>query len=1084
MREQTTSSKKKRLGCWVLGSMLLAVLVLGISFLVADRVLSSPRVKAAIQQTLAARTGLHIGYEKIGIGSFPFTLQLQQLTFSLPQQLHGKAELLRLSPALFDLLAGKLNVGTIELVRPDISLALAMPQPTENRGEADVPFGSLEKLGPSFAALFAFLPALQTNLRDGRFSVTIGEQSFGGEHLDLRLEGRVENARSGKASLQMGLAELDVQVGKRRARFAGLQLGGRIQADDTNILCQLDRLSLAQPALTLSGNLNMVHDGQDIALHLVGTDIDVDATRLTALALAADISPIPDIFTYLAGGRIPRITFSTQGKSLAELGGLSTLRIEGHLQDGIVAIPEIDMRLTEVNGDVVIADGVLTGTGLSTRLAQSTGHDGLLKLGLAEENDLFQLELLLNADLAQVKPIVRGLAPKSALSRELDRITNLRGTGVGKLMLGDDLNDINAGIEDADVQLSFDYQRVPHRINIAKGRVTLTKDQVAVSGMDATVGKSHVTDLTATVRWEKNVHLDISAKHSELSLDELFPSLNAAKETQQLLKDIKNLSGNVQLSAATFTGDMAVPQLWHYSAAGSLSDLSLQANGFPGPIQLAKGNFTFDRTQVKLSNLAAETLDANLTLTGSINNFATPSGLNVDLTVEGTLGKDAVAYLQQTYALPNAYAIRTPLLLKGVRIAGNPKQAVAIAGSVLVKDGPQLALDIAYRPGEKELKVDKLSVQDRYSQAEVSLLSRPDSLGASFSGRLHSDTLAGLFVDPKWGKWQFEGDFSVKLPKNSKTKATAKGRLHGTNLVIPLEAGEEVRIGQVVLEANGSSIKADAAPFSWRDFTWNPLAATIDVERDKLIITVDRAALCGIDSPGVIRLTEKDFDLDLILQGKHLDVATSYTCLTQGRVKMTGKMEISSHIKAKGGKDEIVDKLAGPLAMTFRHGVIEQNRLLSTLLEVLNVTEIVKGRLPNMTTTGFQYSVITVDGQFKNGKLIVDNVFVKGETLDILGFGEIDLNQETVNLELLAAPFKTVDSIIKYVPGVNYLLGDSLVVIPVHVDGALADPKVRVLPPSSVSKGLLNLGARVLHLPSKMMESIITGGQKAGKALF
>lgn len=1069
--QTTTSSKMKKLGFWLLGSVVIVVLVLGILFLVADRLLSSPKVKETIQQALVARTGLQIGYEKIGIGSFPLTLEFQQPVFSLPETLQGKADILRLSPALFDLLAGKLELGKVELVRPDITLALS-PSPTSENQDS------------SFASLFSLLPALHTNMRDGRFSVAIGDHSFSGEHLDLTLDGRVENTRSGKSTLRMGLAEFALRSGARREIIKGVQLQGTLRADGDTIACQLDHLSLAKPALTLSGNLDMAQNAQNIALNLSGTNIDVNATRATALALAGDISPVADIFTYLAGGTVPRITFSTRGKSLSELGDFKNIRIEGHLQDGAVAIPEIDMQLAAVTGDVVIADGVLAGTGLSTRLAESTGHSGLLKLGLAEGNDLFRLELMVNADLGQVQRIVQRLAPKTKFSRELDRITNLKGTGVGKLILGDNLNDINVGIENAAVILSCDYQRVPYPITIAKGSVNLTKDQVALSGVDASVGKSQVSDLAATVRWGKNVYLDINAKRTGVSLDELFSYLNSTKETQALLKDIKELSGNVQLSAATFSGDLGAPQQWNSTAAGSVSGVHLLANGFPGAIQLTKGNFSFDQTQVTVQNVAAETLDANLVLNGSINDFSSKSGLIVDVTVDGTMGKEAVTWLQQTYTLPKAYAIRTPVTLKGVRASGKPKQAVSIAGGVLVKDGPLLTLDIQYRPEAEELKGEKLTVKDQHSEADMTFWANRDGLGASFVGRLGSETLAGLFVDPKWGKGQLEGDFSVNLPKKTKTKATAKGRLQGTNLFIPLGSGEEVSIGQVALEANGSTVKADAATLSWRDFTWSPLAATIEFEHEKLTIKVDRAALCGIDSPGVMILTEKDFVLDVTLQGKNLDVGTSYSCLTQGRVKMTGTMEFSSHIKAKGERGEIIGRLEGPLNMTFRQGVIEQNRLLSTLLEVLNVTEIVKGRLPNMATTGFEYSVITVDGQFRKGKLIVDKLFVNGETLDILGFGAIDLEKETVSLELLAAPFKTVDTIIKYVPGINYLMGDSLVVIPITVNGTLADPKVSVMSPSSVSKRLLNLGARAFNLPSKLMESIITGGKKAGKALF
>lgn len=1076
-----TLSRKKRLGFWLLAIVLCVALLLAVSFLAADRFLTSPQAKEFIQQELVARTGLQIGYEKVGIGYFPFVhFELHQLTFTLPDTLKGKADILRLSPALLDLLAGKLNLGKVELVRPDITLTL--PQPAENTSETDVPHDSEESQGFSFASFFSFVPVRHANITDGRFFVAVGTQSFSGEHLTFTLDGAAENARSGKAAVKMELAEFAARSGDRREVINGLKLQGNIREDDGDITCQLDQLSLAKPALTLSGHLTVAQAAQDIVLSLSGANIDVDATRATTLALAGDISPIAEIFTYLAGGTVPQITFSSRGKSFSELGDLKSIRIEGHLHNGAVAIPEIEMHLAEVNGDVVIADGVLTGTGLSTRLAGSSGHSGLLRLGLPEDNDLFQLELMLNADLGQVQRIIKRIAPKTKISREIDRITNLKGTGAGKLILGDSLDDINVGIENADINLSTDYQRVPYPISITRGRVNLTKDQVALSGVDAIVGKSHVSGLAATVDWGKNVHLDISAERAGVSLGELYSYLNSMKEVQPFLQDIKEMSGDLELSSATFSGDIGAPQQWKYAVAGSVSGLNLKANEFPGSIQLAKGSFTFDRTQLNAQGVVAEGLDANLVVHGTVKDFSARSGLRVDVTVDGTMGKDSVQWLQDTFKLPKAYSIRAPVTLKGVRVSGKPKQALSVSGGVAVKDGPQLTLDIQYQP--EELKGEKLTVKDQYSDAGMTFLSRHDGLGMSFTGRLSSETLAGLFVDPKWGKGHLEGDFLVNLPKKSKTRATATGRLKGTNIVIPLGSDEDVSIEQVVLEAHGSTVKADAATLTWRDFTWNPFAATIDFEQDKFTIKVDQAALCGVDSPGVFVISGKDIGLDMTLQGENLDVGTSYSCLTQGRVKMSGTMEFSSHIKAKGEVGEIIGRLEGPLNMTFRQGVIEQNRILSTLLEVLNVTEIVKGRLPNMATTGFKYSIITVDGQFKNGKLVVDKLLVDGETLEILGFGEIDLEKETVNLELLAAPFKTVDTIIKYLPGVNYLMGDSLVVVPVNVSGPLANPKVSIMSPASVSKGLLNLGSRVLKLPYKLMESIITGGEKAGKGAF
>ena len=113
-----------------------------------------------------------------------------------------------------------------------------------------------------------------------------------------------------------------------------------------------------------------------------------------------------------------------------------------------------------------------------------------------------------------------------------------------------------------------------------------------------------------------------------------------------------------------------------------------------------------------------------------------------------------------------------------------------------------------------------------------------------------------------------------------------------------------------------------------------------------------------------------------------------------------------------------------------------------------------------------------------NGKLVVDKLLVDGETANILGSGEIDMAKGTVNLELLASPFKTVDSIIKHIPGVNYLMRGSLVMIPVSVKGEWANPKVSLLSPSAVSKNVLQLGARTLKLPYNVLESVLSGGKK------
>ena len=53
---------------------------------------------------------------------------------------------------------------------------------------------------------------------------------------------------------------------------------------------------------------------------------------------------------------------------------------------------------------------------------------------------------------------------------------------------------------------------------------------------------------------------------------------------------------------------------------------------------------------------------------------------------------------------------------------------------------------------------------------------------------------------------------------------------------------------------------------------------------------------------------------------------------------------------------------------------------------------------------------------------------------------------ERLDLNMLASPFTLTDRLIKLIPVAGYILGGTLISVPVKVDGSLKDPKVRILP--------------------------------------
>jgi hypothetical protein len=93
--------------------------------------------------------------------------------------------------------------------------------------------------------------------------------------------------------------------------------------------------------------------------------------------------------------------------------------------------------------------------------------------------------------------------------------------------------------------------------------------------------------------------------------------------------------------------------------------------------------------------------------------------------------------------------------------------------------------------------------------------------------------------------------------------------------------------------------------------------------------------------------------------------------------------------------------------------------------------------------------------------------------MEMACLGDIDLVNKKLDLRVLVAPLKTVDSVVKKIPLVNHVLGGTLVSIPIKVEGDWGNPTVTPLSPSAVGSGLVGIMKRTLELPFKMIEPLV-----------
>jgi hypothetical protein len=143
------------------------------------------------------------------------------------------------------------------------------------------------------------------------------------------------------------------------------------------------------------------------------------------------------------------------------------------------------------------------------------------------------------------------------------------------------------------------------------------------------------------------------------------------------------------------------------------------------------------------------------------------------------------------------------------------------------------------------------------------------------------------------------------------------------------------------------------------------------------------------------------------------------------------------------------------------------------MFAVLNVGGILEGRLPDFRQQGLPYDSIDVKVALGDGKIKFQEATLQGPTVEIAWYGELDPINREIDGTVLVAPFRTIDYVIDKIPVVRYILGSTLVTVPVRVKGKLEDPEVIPLSPAAVGSEVLGIMKRTLHLPVRLMHPFL-----------
>ena len=176
----------------------------------------------------------------------------------------------------------------------------------------------------------------------------------------------------------------------------------------------------------------------------------------------------------------------------------------------------------------------------------------------------------------------------------------------------------------------------------------------------------------------------------------------------------------------------------------------------------------------------------------------------------------------------------------------------------------------------------------------------------------------------------------------------------------------------------------------------------------------------------------------------------------------------------------MVRALQGNLEFSARSGNILRDPVLAKVFSLLNVTEMLRGKMPDLASNQLPYDSLTIKADLQDGNLVLNETVLSGPTVGIVGAGTVHLIDKKVDLKLIVAPMRTLDFIVEKTPIIKNIMGGKLITVPVRIAGDWKNPDVTMLSAAAVGSRLLEIMKNTVLLPVELVEPVLPKQDKEG----
>jgi hypothetical protein len=188
---------------------------------------------------------------------------------------------------------------------------------------------------------------------------------------------------------------------------------------------------------------------------------------------------------------------------------------------------------------------------------------------------------------------------------------------------------------------------------------------------------------------------------------------------------------------------------------------------------------------------------------------------------------------------------------------------------------------------------------------------------------------------------------------------------------------------------------------------------------------------------------------------------------------ITGKIDLTGSYTSQFQRDfEIVPHMEGWFKVFMKNATLGKFTVISKIFSLLNLSEMIKLRMPDVLSQGMPLDTVTGTFMMKNGVAHTENLFIKSPAMNLSAVGDIIFPRKEIDFIVGVQPLETIGKILGSIPIAGKILtgeNKSITVSYFQVSGPYTEAAVKPIPVESLSRGVIAIFKRLYNLPQEIL---------------